>query len=291
MGSRNSANQHMDPNNSKPSKFAALIVFSAVILCSPRADAADFIVNFEGIISPAGSFSDPTGSFSQGQAISGFWTLDTATADSDLASTRGAYPQSGSPALQIKIGAHTFSTNATTIQILDDHTLGIGTIDAYDVLGGTGSSTVAGLQVNQMQITLRDTVVPLDALATDALPATAPDPGSFDQIGQVAGQITGNITGGSAFFMNLEIRTTELVVPEPATLVHLSCGMLAMYCRRRAKASYAKCVGETPQIQTVFGTLPDSLNTGCSQGAFRRCGFFDGYRQRNRFVKFTQKSL
>ncbi len=202
---------------------------------SSFADSTDaaYQVNFEGVISPAGSFADPTGSFSQGESISGYWTLDTAVVDADPANTRGEYLQTGSPAFQINIGAQTFSTDTTTIQILDDHTLGIGPIDAYDVLGGTASSTVAGLQVNQMQITLRDTMIPLDAITSDLLPATAPDPTSFDQIGQAAGQITGVIAGGGDFLLNLEIRSTELVVPEPASLVLLILAAAGVSPRRR----------------------------------------------------------
>jgi hypothetical protein len=226
--------RQLRPNSVEMAKRLALAVFTLLVLRGPRADAA-YLVNFEGVISPAGSFSDPTGNFTQGQAISGFWTLDTATADADPVTTRGEYPQTGSPAFQINIGAHTFSTSAATIQILNDHTVGLGPIDAYDVLGGAASSTVAGLQVNQMQITLRDTVAPLDAITSDALPAAAPDPGTFDQIGQVAGQITGAIEGGGEFFMNLEIRSTELVVPEPATAA-LLVAAIAGLCLRRVQA-------------------------------------------------------
>ena len=55
-----------------------------------------------------------------------------------------------------------------------------------------------------MQITLRDTQVPLDVFSSDALPSFAPNPADFDQVGQVQGQLTG-FFGGQQFFMNLEI--------------------------------------------------------------------------------------
>lgn len=201
---------------------------------SSQSNAAPLVIGFTGNISNQGSFSDPTGLFSQGQAISGFWTVETTTADSDASPTRGAYSQVGTPAFKMMIGGSTFESTDSTLQLLNNHTLGIGTIDAYDVLGGDGVSSVPSLTVNQMQITLRDTVNPLDALSNDLLPTTAPNPASFDQVGQVAGQITGNLKGQS-FFLNLEIKSTH-VVPEPTSWVALLSGVLtaAGMCVRRA---------------------------------------------------------
>ena len=220
------------------SVLTGLVVCSAVLLVGGHTGAATIIVGFEGAISSSGSFSEPTGNFSQGDLLSGTWTLDTATADTDPDNTRGEYAQSGAPAFEINIGSHSFETNTMTIQILDNHTLGIGTIDAYDVFGSSATSTVAGLTIDQMQITLRDTVVPLDALSSDAIPSTAPNPLSFDQVGQAAGQITGNFgASGNTFFMNLEITSTR-TVPEPGSsaLFILGLGTLALR-RRRSWAS------------------------------------------------------
>lgn len=98
------------------------------------AAAAPITIAFEGLISSQGSFIDASGTFAQGDAISGFWTFDSATPDGDPSPSRGEYVPSGAPAFQIDIGAHTFSANTAKVQILDDQALGIGTIDAYGVL-------------------------------------------------------------------------------------------------------------------------------------------------------------
>lgn len=203
-----------------------------------QAEAAPLQINFSGSIG-AGSFLDPTGQFSQGDSISGFWVLDTATVDTDPDPTRGSYAQTGSPVFQINIGSNVFTDDAMTIQILDNHTLGIGTIDAYDVLGGGGAtSNIAGFTALGMQITLRDTQAPLDALTSDALPSFAPDPAMFDQFGQAQGQIFGTFNG-SQFFMNLQISQTSIAgaIPEPATLALFGFGLIGLgFVRRRRLA-------------------------------------------------------
>ncbi len=209
----------------------AALAVAGVMLAHHAPPAAAATVAFDGVISAQGSFLDPTGNFAPGDAVTGFWSFDPATPDGDAAVTRGEYPQTGAPVFQMTINGHTFSANSTTIQILDDHTLGIGVIDAYDVLSAPASSTVPGLQVTSMQITLRDTAPPLDALVSDLLPTTAPNPLAFDQIGQAAGQITGATVDGP-FFMNLEIRATRLV-PEPAGITSMLAGVAALAIRRR----------------------------------------------------------
>ncbi|MFO0900914.1 MAG: PEP-CTERM sorting domain-containing protein [Pirellulales bacterium] len=217
------------------SRAACAVLFAALCAWSSAAPAAPITVAFDGVISSQGSFVDDSGTFAPGDPISGFWTFDSATPDGDLSPSRGEYAQSGAPAFQINVGGHTFSANTATVQILDDHALGIGTIDAYDVLSAPASSTLPGLVVNQMQITLRDTAAPLDAVTSDALPLAAPNPASFDQQGQAAGQITGFFPDGQ-LFMNLEILSTR-VVPEPSGWLLAGMGLAALISatQRRTK--------------------------------------------------------
>ncbi len=222
-------------STARSSRAACAALVAALCVWSSAANAAPITVAFDGVISSQGSFVDDSGTFAPGDPISGFWTFDSATPDGDPAPSRGEYAQSGAPAFQIDIGAHTFNANTATVQILNDHALGIGTIDAYDVLSAPASSTLPGLVVQQMQITLRDTAAPLDAVTSDALPLTAPDPGSFDQQGQAAGQITGFFPDGQ-LFMNLEIRSTR-IVPEPSggLLAGMGSAALLSATRRRTR--------------------------------------------------------
>ncbi len=217
-------------------KFSIIsLLLSLLLLVNTDALAIPVQINFEGIISHRGSFVEPTGNFTQGQSISGFWKFESTTPDSDSSSDRGAYAQSGASVFQINIGSSSFQANTAIIQILDNRTLGIGTIDAYDILGRNAMSNIGGLNLGAMQITLRDTVLPLDAISGDALPLIAPNPADFDQINQAQGQITGRYRN-DMFFMNLEIKSTSLFtasVPEPGILVLLVIGFLGMLVVKR----------------------------------------------------------
>jgi hypothetical protein len=216
--------------------FKTVLATSILLLVTAfNANAALVQMNFTGSISLDGSFSDPTGIFDQGDIISGFWLVETTTTDSDASTTRGAYAHTGAPAFQINIDSSIFQANSTTIQILDNHSLGIGTIDAYDVLGSAGvTSNISGLSVDQMQITLRDTKVPLDVFSSDALPLFAPIPADFDQIGQVQGQLTGSFNGNQ-FFMNLEIDNVS-AVPVPAAIWLFGTALVGLvgFCGRKS---------------------------------------------------------
>lgn len=213
------------------------LLISCVLLLSVSTNANAIIlqIDFEGNISSAGSFLDPTGLFAQGDVLSGFWTVDTDTVDSSADPDRGTYSQSGSPSFQINIGTSTFQTSTSTIQILNDYTAGIGTIDAYDVLANNETSNIAGLSGLNMQFTFRDTQLPLDALDSDALLAGAPDLSMFDQINQVQGQLSGTYND-QLFFMNLGINSISVAnVPEPATLLLFSVGLLGLGFSRHRK--------------------------------------------------------
>jgi hypothetical protein len=204
----------------------------AVVLlaASMPLSAAVVQMNFTGTISTTGSFVDPSGLLPQGQAISGFWRIDTDSVDADPATTRGAYAQSGVPAFRIVIGSTVFESTSTTIQILDDHTLGIGTIDAYDVLTPAfgATSNVASFTDMTLQLTFRDTEAPLDALSADLLPPGAPVIGAFDQVGQVQGQILG-FFAGSTVFVNLVVDSVSAQpVPVPAAVWLLGSAMIGL---------------------------------------------------------------
>ncbi len=227
-------------NRKRNSMSTITLGFLALLLISGSVHAVPIRVDFTGSISFAGSFLDPTGLLTQGDPLTGFWELETTTPDTDPVASRGSYAQSGSPVFHIDIGGHLFQDNTITIQILDDHTIGIGTIDAYDVLGaGTATSSIAGFSALNMQITLRDTQIPLDAITSDALPTTAPDPSSFDQVGQAEGQLTGTFMG-EQFFVNLMIESTSVV--EPGSLGLLTIGLFGVVFSRGRRMAPARNV-------------------------------------------------
>ena len=213
-------------------KIQFIIASSLFLLFSTHSYASIVHIDFTGKISSAGSFIDPTGLFSQGDVLSGYWEFDSTVSDSDSDITRGIYSQL--QAFEINIGLNSFETNDYTLQILNNFSAGIGVIDAYDVLGGASTSNIAGLTVNQMQWTIRDTQLPLDALDSDSLFVSAPDLSAFDQIGQAQGQITGSYNGNQ-FFMNLELDSVSSSVPEPSILAMMGVGLAGLGFVRRRK--------------------------------------------------------
>ena len=211
-------------------------VFATFILMLGSAfnvNAALMQMNFNGSISFAGSFLDPTGLFTQGDSVSGFWLVETTTADTNADPRRGIYPHVGIPSFQINIGTSIFQTNTSNIQILDNFIAGIGTIDAYDVLANGETSNIAGLTNLNMQITLRDTQVPLDVFSDDALPSFAPNPADFDQVNQAQAQLSG-IFNNNQLFMNLEIDSVS-TVPVSATIWLFGTALVGLigFSRRR----------------------------------------------------------
>ncbi len=86
-----------------------------------------------------------------------------------------------------------------------------------------------------MQVTLRDTQLPLDVFSSDALPLFAPIPAGFDQINQVQGQLTGSFYGDQ-FFMNLEIDSVS-AVPVPAAIWLFGTALVGLVGFSRRKST------------------------------------------------------
>jgi hypothetical protein len=199
-----------------------------ILAFSLSAHAALTQMNFQGSISQSEPFNDPTGNFSQGEPIGGFWLVETVTPDIDPSTGRGAYPQVGLPAFQIKTGSHVFQANAAIIQILDNDTSGTGTIDAYEVLATGKTSNTLGLTQLTMEISLRDTQILIPTFSSDALPSTAPNPADFDH---AQGRLSG-MYGSESFLLNLDLTRVSMgpvtTVPGPSAIWLLGSGLLGL---------------------------------------------------------------
>jgi len=160
------------------------VVAFALLSMTQGVESAPIIYNFTGAVTS----SDLTG-FSASDAVSGSFTFDDATVDSDPLTSTGVYAP-GVTAFEINFPSYTATFDGagvlTDIQVVDDDP-----IDIYSVLANVSGASVDGNAPEISTVNLVMNAAPSSLIVTDALPASAPDVGTAD-IAEGALRFAGN---------------------------------------------------------------------------------------------------
>jgi hypothetical protein len=195
--------------------------------------AGPLFFNFTGTVTQTNfDPSDPFGgSIVFGTPITGTYVFDSATPDSDPSGSSGSYQHAGAPyGLSINIGGNVFSTN----DFLAVNVLNGGGFDQYGVLACVGGSAACFSGDFSVSILMQDNTG--TALASDALPGTAPSLAAF-QSATIA--FNRNYFDDAGTFFQIQIDGTLdslIAVPEPSTAVSVLLGiaLAAVAFRKRS---------------------------------------------------------
>jgi len=170
------------------------------------------------------------GKISVGHIMTGSYIYDSATPDSQSATEVGDYWHHSSPyGIYLSGGGFSFQTDPDSVnllvEIVNNHTAG-GLYDAYGVVSYANLLLSNGAPVDTIEFYLEDSFA--DALSSDALPTAAPFLEDWDKhyislIGKEVG----------TYYIDAEVTSIELV-PEPATVLLLGLGGLALLRKRKA---------------------------------------------------------
>ena len=115
------------------------------------------------------------GSFSTGQAVIGLYTFESLTADSASAPESGVFFNAGT-LFSVATGALKFVAGAVNITVSDT-----ALVDIYRVEGsGVAGDALGAFQISSLVLALTDNTVPINGLASDALPLVPPALANFD---------------------------------------------------------------------------------------------------------------
>jgi hypothetical protein len=195
--------------------FAASMLLGVTTAVTP-ANAALITFNFTGTVTAVGSNLGGTTTFSNGQTLTGSYTFNSATADSNGGPTIGTYNGTISN-LVVNIGSYSATLGAGTnfIQVKN-----LPTSDSYTMQAPFSGATVNGHTPQLFGISLVDPTH--TAFGNDHLPTTAPNLGSFatkDFRLVFNGGPTATVSG---------VLTSLTAVPLPAAVILFGAGLIAL---------------------------------------------------------------
>ncbi len=214
--------------------FSTMAVIMCILLYCPVPIEAKLIpiaINAE-VTSVWENLGALEGRVNVGDLITGVYVYDSATPDSypDLSKNIGLYEHYTSPAgITLTIGGFVFMTDPAnvdfSIYIINDPPVIGGLQEGYDIESRNNLPLPNGVLVGSISLSLRNYAG--DVLSTDALPTTAPVLDDWNLGRELA-------VGGIGRSFVVDARMTSMVlIPEPATLMFLGLGGLALLRNRR----------------------------------------------------------
>ena len=197
-------------------KKAAAIIITVLLLAVASPVQAEIIrIAIEATVDWVDDQGDYLeGNITPGDIITGTYTYDSDTADSNPSSTVGDYWHYNSPfGISLNVGGFDFKTDPTDVEILieviNNSTSG-ELHDGYGVLSYNNSPLSNGVPVDMVSWWLRDNTA--NALLSDALLITAPVLDNWEQPWGL------RLESDRRFMVNADV-TSAFVVPEPASII------------------------------------------------------------------------
>jgi len=212
-----------EDNLMKKSIFASALLVCLFAFCASNAQAELIIINITATVDIVNDFGNYLeGKIHVGDTITGSYTYESTTWDSNPSSTIGDYEHYSAPAgISLSVGGFNFKTDPAAVNFLVEITNDYPPNDDYFLLSSNNLPLSNGTLVESISWWLSDSTGA--ALLSDALLVTAPVLSRW-QINQLDMGYSG------AYLVRSQV-TSAILIPEPCTMLLLSLGTILLIKR------------------------------------------------------------
>jgi hypothetical protein len=214
----------MKRKNERKAEFGLwgiIIVGSVLLVCVHPAQATLITIEIEAVVDTVEDEDNYLeGQISPGNIITGYYTYESTTPDTNPSASGGRYEHSTSPyGIFLSVGGFDFQTDLTNVDFLIEVENDHPPEDNYFLLSQSNLDLSNGTTVDSISWWLYDPTG--NALSTDALPATEPvlDDWQGNQL---------RLEGDRTFLIDAHVTSA---IPEAATILLMSLGL--GFLRRR----------------------------------------------------------
>jgi len=215
--------------------ISALLLILLGMLSAPTAMAALVTFQFSGYIDQEDEDIDPllASTFSSGDIISGSYTFESTTPDSDERDSFGQYFALVDFSLTVGSYTATYESSEAApgeIWVVDG---GVNEEDSYEVSAGLTGASVGGIPLSFTALSFRDSTLAMFSstdLPLDAAMIAPFGPGSF-QLSFVDDSDPLNLTGSDLYGTITNIQTS--VVPLPGALILFLSGLVSVFISKQ----------------------------------------------------------
>ena len=208
--------------------IVVVLFFVLGMVFSVPAEAYLVIIEIEAVV----DLVDDDDNYLEGQIsindiITGYYTYESTTADSNPSGSIGRYEHYSAPAgISLSVGGFDFETDASNVSFL----MGIvnnGTSndDGYWLISNNNLALSNGIAVDDISWQIEDATG--TALTNDSLPVTAPILSQWQFFNHL------RLEADRKYLVDAHV-TSAVVIPEPATILLLGSGLL--FFRKRNKS-------------------------------------------------------